>query len=116
MLFHTIMERYSLAAGVKDAAGGSTDSGLKRNLKIHLDFLEFQIRSAPNNGQLLCGKDLTAADIMMCFPLQVAQISMGGLAEYPGLAAYVERMCSRSAYRVSVKKAQEASGEEYALI
>lgn len=102
--------------GVQNAAGSSTESGLKHNLKIHLHFLDFQVVSEPKGSQFRYGKDLTAADVMMFFPLQVVQSSMGGLADYPGLAAYVERVCIAPAYKVSVKKAQKASGEEYALI
>ncbi|KAL2158128.1 hypothetical protein VTH06DRAFT_4696 [Thermothelomyces fergusii] len=38
----------------------------------HLAFLESQLETSPGNGQYLCGQSLTAADILMSFPLQKA--------------------------------------------
>ena len=91
------------------------DAILNNNFKTHLAFLESQISSPPDGGKYLCGKDLTAADIMMCFPLQVLQ-SSAGIAEYPKLDAYVERLTSRSAYEESVEEAEDVSGEKYYLV
>ncbi|AEO57244.1 hypothetical protein MYCTH_2303157 [Thermothelomyces thermophilus ATCC 42464] len=39
----------------------------------HLAFLESQLETSPGNGQYLCGPSLTAADILMSYPLQAAK-------------------------------------------
>ena len=101
--------------GIRGADVSSVDAILNNNFKTHLAFLESQLSSALDGGKYLCGKDLTAADIMMCFPLQVLQ-SSAGIAEYPKLDAYVERLTSRSAYEESVKEAEDVSGEKYYLV
>lgn len=92
------------------------DAVLNNLAKTHLDFLESQIGSAPGNGQYICGQELTAADILMCFPLQIIQSSMGGLAQYPEIEAYLKRMISTRAYNAAVKQAEAASGEDYHLV
>ncbi|KAK4502136.1 hypothetical protein PRZ48_005559 [Zasmidium cellare] len=104
-----------------EGAKGGNDSAeltLKHELsdvKIHLSFLESQLNSAPEAGLYLCGKDLTAADIMISFPLQVLQSTVG-LEEYPGLRAYVARLTGRTSYKAAVEKAETASGERYGLV
>ena len=74
------------------------------------------MKSPPGQGQYLCGKDLTAADIMMAFPLQVVQSSMGGLAEYPELDAFVGRLIGRPAYKAAVERVENESSEKYRLM
>ena len=39
------------------------------NLKTQFDFLESQLATSPDEGDFLCGKTLTGADIMMSAPL-----------------------------------------------
>lgn len=112
---HHISKR-SRTPGVKGGDASGPIANLNGLMKTHLAFLESQIGSAPGNGQYLCGKDLTAADILICFPLQIVQNGMGGLAEYPGIEAYVERLISTPSYNAAVKKAEDASGEKYHLM
>lgn len=87
---------------------------LNRLAKTHLTFLESQLKSAPEGGKYFCGANLTGADLIMCFPLQVIQHSIG-LAGYPELEAYIERMTSRPAYDSSIEKVEHVSGEKYIL-
>nr|POF00728.1 glutathione s-transferase 1 [Quercus suber] len=93
--------------------GGRVESAfLNRNFKTQFDFLESQLATAPDGGKFICGKDLTAADIMMSFPL-IAGKSYITKSEYPKLAAYVEMLESQPGYVRSVKKIENLSGEKF---
>ncbi|KAJ9645587.1 uncharacterized protein PV06_07733 [Exophiala oligosperma] len=87
-------------------------SFLQRNFKTHYDFLEQQLATAPDGGNFLCGKDLTAADIMMSFPLEAGE-SRSGLTkeQYPRVWAYVARLHEREAYKRAVASIVEREGE-----
>ncbi|KAF2159363.1 hypothetical protein M409DRAFT_30111 [Zasmidium cellare ATCC 36951] len=98
-----------------DSTVESTRKHELREVQTYLTFLESQINSAPQGGPYLCGNGLTAADIMISLPLLVLQSTVG-LNEYPGLGAYVERLTGRPGYKASIKRAETASGEKYALI
>lgn len=50
--------------------GKVTSIFLTPNFKTYYTFLEDQLKIVPDGGELVCGKDLTAADIMMSFPLE----------------------------------------------
>lgn len=50
---------------------------LEPNFKTHYAFLESQLKTSPDNGEYLCGKDLTAADILMSFPLEAGKSRSG---------------------------------------
>lgn len=86
-------------------------SFLQRNFKTHYEFLEQQLATAPDGGSFLCGKDLTAADIMMSFPLEAGQSRTGLTKEqYPKIWAYVDRLHQREAYKRAVEKIVEREG------
>ncbi|KAF4550780.1 Glutathione S-transferase-like protein 3 [Elsinoe fawcettii] len=89
------------------------------NMKTNFDFLESQIASSPDGGEYLCGKGLTAADILMSFPLVAVRDSMaGGLdkTKYPKLFEYVNKLEKLEGYQAAIKKAEEASGQKYAAL
>lgn len=70
--------------------------------------------SSPNNGQYLCGSKLTAADILMSFPIMASKA--GGYIKkdtYPKLFAYAERIEASEGQQKSVKKIEEVTGEPY---
>lgn len=75
--------------------------------------------TSPGGGEYLCGKNLTAADILMSFPLEAA-FSRAGLgtdeAAYPKLVAYVKRMQEHDSYKRAAKKAEEMSGEPHKVL
>jgi len=50
---------------------------LKPNFATHYKFLESQLETSPDGGDYLCGKDLTAADILMSFPLEAGKSRSG---------------------------------------
>ncbi|KAA8651375.1 hypothetical protein EYZ11_008324 [Aspergillus tanneri] len=84
---------------------------VSRNLFANFDFLEGQLRTAPNGGSFLCGKELTAADIMMSFPV-IAASTRGPLNEkYPMLKAYADRLQQQEGYKRAVAKVEEVNGK-----
>ncbi|KAK4039423.1 hypothetical protein C8A01DRAFT_47136 [Parachaetomium inaequale] len=83
----------------------------------HMAFLESQLESSPGNGGYLCGAYLTAADILMSFPLQLACERVGGLSagkgkgkiadEFPKLWAYLKRLEQEPGYQRAEAKIKE---------
>lgn len=86
-----------------------TSSFLKPNFETHYNFLESQLESS--SGPYLCGKDFTAADILMSFPLEAGQSRSGMTKEKcPRLWQYVANLHEREAYQRSVQKIQDVEG------
>lgn len=87
------------------------------NLKTHFSFLEEQVATSPDGGEYLCGKQITAADMLMSFPLLACKSGNMSvdLQEYPKLAAYIERLEANEGYQRSIKVAEEKTGEKYKL-
>ncbi|KIW31045.1 uncharacterized protein PV07_02729 [Cladophialophora immunda] len=93
-------------------AGKVESSFLQRNMKNHYDFLESQLATSPDAGDYLCGKDATAADIMLSFPLEAGQSRSGFTqSQYPRVWAYIERLHERDAYKRAVAKIVEIEGD-----
>lgn len=93
--------------------GGRVESMfLNRNFKTQFDFLESQLASSPEGGKYICGKDLTAADIMLSFPLTAGK-SYITKTDFPKLAAYVETLQTNEGYIRAVKKVEATTGEKY---
>jgi glutathione S-transferase len=74
--------------------------------------LESMLTSSPNGGQFLCGDKLTAADILMSFPLMASK-GRAGLtkAVYPKIWDYVDRLSEEGGFKKSVQKIIEVEGE-----
>lgn len=82
------------------------------SVTTHLNFLEDQVKSSPEEGDYFCGKQLTGSDIMLSFPLEA--VSAAGIIpkdEYPALNAYLDRIRERTAYKKAVAKIVETEGE-----
>lgn len=76
---------------------------LEPNFKTQYGFIEEQLATSPDDGEFLCGKELTGADIMMSFPLLAARgRSTMTKEKYPNIWAYLARIESRETYRVSI--------------
>ncbi len=72
---------------------------------VHLDFVERELSRRP----WFAGGEMTAADIMMSFPLEAAR-SRAGLGESrPATIGWLERIHARPAYQTALSK-----GGEYA--
>lgn len=84
------------------------------NAVTHLNFLEQQLNNSA--GDYLCGDHLTGADILMSFPLLVAQSRFPDLgsweggspqAKHPKVFEYIERLRGLESYRRAENKVKE---------
>lgn len=88
------------------------------NIKKHLGFLEQQLETS--SGDFLTGPDLTAADMIMSYPLLAGKTgfdSMGEFAKgtaketFPKVYAYMDRLEAQEGWKKSVRKTEEFDGE-----
>lgn len=91
------------------AVGAHIHTNIVRpQLILHFDFLESQMGDTP----YLCGQHLTAADIMMSTPVEIAltkcEVSPN---DYPLLASYVQRMYQRPAFTRAMQRIIEIDGQ-----
>ncbi|KAK3301798.1 glutathione S-transferase [Chaetomium strumarium] len=87
-----------------------------RQMAIHLSFLESQLETSPGKGNYLCGTRLTAADILMSYPLIEARERVGSFSttssvgakgqggkkladSYPKVWAYLDRLVEEPGYK-----------------
>ncbi|KAL1642970.1 bifunctional glutathione transferase/peroxidase [Diplodia intermedia] len=98
---------------ITNAVAGKVEGGfLKPNFKTHLGFLEEQL--ATSEGDYLCGKEITAADILMSYPLEAATLRAGLTKDkYPKLAAYLDLLHEREAFKKANAKIKEVTGQDY---
>lgn len=84
---------------------------LKPNYETHYKYVESQLETSPDSGEYICGKDFTAADILMSFPLEAGR-SRSGLSQEqcPRIWKYVDMLQQREAYKRAVKKIEEIEG------
>jgi glutathione S-transferase len=81
----------------------------------NLAFLEDQLRTSPEGGEFICGKELTAADILLSFP--VIAVTMRVLKDkknqdrFPLLVAYAKRLEGIDGYKRAVKKIEDIEGK-----
>jgi len=69
-------------------------------IDVHLDYVESELSQRP----WFAGAEMTAADIMMSFPLEAAR-SRGGLNESrPATIAWLAKIHARPAYQAGLKK------------
>ncbi|KAL8671919.1 MAG: hypothetical protein Q9168_003594 [Polycauliona sp. 1 TL-2023] len=113
LLLRTIREKSPFfIRPIASAITGNIESMfLKPNLESNFDFLESQVKSAPDGGGFLCGSKLTGADILLSFPLGAAK-GRAGLSEekYPALFAWVNRMEDMEGNKKAVQKIIEVEG------
>ena len=69
-------------------------------LDVHLDYVESELSSR----QWFAGETLTAADIMMSFPLETAAKRAGEVTPRPATADWLKRIHDRPAYRRALEK------------
>ncbi|BCA62187.1 glutathione S-transferase [Sphingomonas sp. HMP9] len=69
-------------------------------IDVHLDYVESELAQRP----WFAGNEMTAADIMMSFPLEAAR-SRGGMNESrPATIAWLAKVHARPAYQAGLKK------------
>jgi glutathione S-transferase len=92
-------------------------SFLTEQFNLHYNFLEEQLSTSPDGGEYLCGKDLTAADILMSFAIEAGNRSSGFKQDqYPKVFAYLEKLHEHAGYKRATEKVIEAEGEFKALM
>jgi glutathione S-transferase len=85
---------------VKAIVGNVKARFLGPQTKLHLDYLEAEL----GKSEWFAGKDFSAADVQMSFPLEAAA-SRGGLdASRPRLAAFLKKIQGRPAYQRALAK------------
>jgi len=72
-----------------------------------LDYMESEL----GRRAWFAGDELTAADVMMSFPVEAAAARGSLASDYPRLAAFLERVHARSAYQRALER-----GGPYALL
>jgi glutathione S-transferase len=70
------------------------------NIKRHLDFLESELATR----DWFAGREFTAADVQMSFPVELAQARAGLDASRPRLVGFLERIRAREAYRRALER------------
>jgi len=80
--------------------GKAATKKIQPMIDVHLDYVESELSQRP----WFAGAEMTAADIMMSFPLEAAR-SRGGLNESrPATIAWLARVHARPAYQAGLKK------------
>jgi glutathione S-transferase len=69
-------------------------------IDVHLDYIESQLAQRP----WFAGDEMTAADIMMSFPLEAARSRAGLDASRPATMAWLAKIHARPAYRKALEK------------
>jgi glutathione S-transferase len=92
------------------------------NTRRNLSLLETHL--SESSGGYLCGSTLSAADILMSFPLIAANDKFDGFGEwkdggwrkeFPKVADYVTRLEAEEGYKKSVEKIKEIDGDFEAI-
>ncbi len=76
------------------------DTYLHVRLKRHMDFMEQEL----TRSTWLSGDQLTAADIVMGYCLEVAEVRVGITDRYPKIRGFLDRMRARPAYQQALAK------------
>jgi len=79
--------------------GRRAQARIQPMIDVHLDYVESELAQRP----WFAGNELTAADVMMSFPLEAAR-SRGGLgASRPATIAWLDKVHARAAYQAALK-------------
>lgn len=73
---------------------------VESQVSLHLDYVENELGNSP----YLTGSELTAADIQMSFPLEVAATQRALNDQHPNLKALLQRLHARPAYQRALEK------------
>ena len=84
-----------LREAAKAATEGVRQGYVAPNLKTMFDFVEAELARSP----WFAGEEFSAADVMMSFPLETAGARGDSFKARPKLAAFLERIHARPAYR-----------------
>lgn len=85
---------------IKTVTGRIRDMYLTPSTSNIMDFIEAELGKSP----WFTGARLTAADIMMSFPLEAAMVRAATGKSYRNIAAWLEKIHDRPAYKRAVEK------------
>ena len=68
-------------------------------IDVHLDYAEAELAARP----WFAGKEFTAADVMMSFPLEAAVTRAAATEGRPHIAAWLQKIHARPAYQAALK-------------
>ncbi|CRK22080.1 hypothetical protein BN1723_012560 [Verticillium longisporum] len=86
----------------------------------HLAMIEQLLETVPDGGSYICGKTLSAADILLSFALIAGEHRFDAMGEWPGGSAkaahpkvfeYIQRLKQEPGYKRSTDKIRELDGE-----
>jgi glutathione S-transferase len=80
---------------VEELARRLQESYIDPQLGLHMDYWEDELR----RSTWFAGDDFSGADVMMSFPIEAAVVSANALKGRPKLAAFLERIHNRPAYK-----------------
>lgn len=86
-----------IAKGIADTVGKTF---LQPNITGQLQFMEAELGQRP----WFAGREFTAADVQMSFPLEAAAARVGLDTRYPKLQDWLERIHGRPAYQRALQK------------
>lgn len=91
-------------------AQGVDDAFLLRNYDNHFTYLNSLLETS--SGAYLCGKQLTAADILCSFPI-IAASERHGYDKYPALKAYAQRLQQEPGFKKAIVVIEAKTGEKF---
>ncbi|HEU0147273.1 MAG TPA: glutathione S-transferase, partial [Bradyrhizobium sp.] len=103
LIFDTMEARkmpFFIKPVVKGIAGKVRKGYLDRQIASILDYMESEL----GKHEWFAGNDFTAADIQMSFPCEIAAMRAGSDQARPKLAAFVQRIHARPAYKRALEK------------
>jgi glutathione S-transferase len=91
---------WPISAIARRIAGTVQNGFIGPQLKRHLDYMESELAA----HLWFAGQEFTAADIQMCFPVEIAAVRAGLNASRPRLMAYLDRIRAREAYKRALER------------
>jgi glutathione S-transferase len=80
-------------------AGAPLAPRVTSEIENHFGYLDAELA----HSEFFVGKDLTAADVNLSFPIQAARL-LHGLDKFPNLARFLDRMHARPAYKRALER------------
>ncbi len=90
----------TLVLGRVPIVGKTAQKKFRPMIEPHLDWLEAELQERP----WFAGDELSAADIMMSFPLEAARSRAGLDSRRPALIEWLERIHARPAYQAALAR------------
>jgi len=89
-----------LVLGRVPLMGKAAQKRIQPMIDVHLDYVESELAQRP----WFAGDDMTAADVMMSFPLEAARSRAGLDDTRPATIAWLAKVHTRPAYRTALNK------------